>query len=297
MSPPASTEDAADLADPGPQEMTAFHWSTKDPGPGFGVEFTWDFGRGNDCVFLDATSSGPAASADDLNLYEFEDGTTGWGYGSSGDGLVSAHAGPLDTRAADDGGGGHASKGQAAVSGRFTYTWLLANAVADGSRYFHDPDTAAALSVTCVNPFRLMSANRLSIGLLLTDSNLDGGAGASAVFLAGTASGNVQDTASAEMAAPTVRLASGSFGTHAAVLAVETPDGRQEWQHMPTSPVAVGERPFFQDKSGPGRYSVTVDRAGADFEAFWFAAWGIDGPLDVAGSLARESAIDDPFDD
>lgn len=278
--------------------MTGFHWALRDPKPGLVVDFAWDVGEDNPCTLLLATRSGPALGADDLQLYELQDQPPQWGYGSSGDAEAAAHAGPVDTReSSEDDHGGHMDRSNGTFSGVFRYTWLLTNAQGGESRYFGDPSIAAGVSFTCTKPFTLAAARTGTIGMLLTDTSLSGGVGLSAWnFVAGTYSASIGDSASVDLASPQVRYGSGWFGTQATRVLVTTPQGEHEWTHAATNPIVTVPVTFLED-GAPGTYDVTVDRAGARFEAFWFAAWGVEGPLDLTGSLTSASVIDDPSDD
>lgn len=266
------------------------HWAFRESAPAMTFDLDIDFGSGNQCEILSASSgyideAGPTR----LTLYETAYGM-GWGMSSAGSGIVSAHAGDIDTRdvLAPSGQTGGASLSGGTFDGPIRVTSLLRGPQPWAENPYLPADVSYAISITCDEPFSV-SAARLGRSALLADAyNLDGGAGAE-VLVAGSA--NVQDQASLEFAEPIVRAVSDGFGYHGGQVVLDHPAGQATWTYTPA--VGLVQQPVVE--SGPGAYTFTVDQAGAYFEVIWVAAWGFDGPLDLVPGLSAASVIDSPF--
>ncbi len=284
--------EAVPLAVPDPLSgITSFHWASTEALPAFALEFVADFGEDNECDLESGSVSGPGVGPKGITIYE-QDGAVGWGAGSSGSGYGSAHAGPVDTRSVGSpSGGGSTLHGS---HGRFDGTWtitMLAQTVEPGESPFFTEEVASALSIECDQPFSLRDARASSEAVLFNEFNLAGGAGAEA-FLVGSA--GVGDQVAATMASSAVRVAAAGFGVQYADVEVASPSGGASWQFLPEAGVPVSDG-FHSLDDGPGGYSVTVDRAGAYFEAFWGGIWGLEPGYDLTANQRAESVIDSPF--
>lgn len=265
--------------------LTEFHWGLFEDAPALVLEVSVDFGDDNTCEVREGSARGPGPlGPGDLTLYE-----TGWGLSwssSSSGSLASAHHGDVDTRTDSSGSGASRGATWGSFEGPMTITFLGRN-LESGNDFVGG--ASITFTIECENPFSITSARGGSVVLLANESNLAGGTGAETP----EGSVNVQDAASQSFTAPVVRAAADGFGYQYASVTLEHPDGSEEWTWVPEAVVGLNEAQFFQ--GGPGDYTFTVDRAGAYVDAFWVAAWGLDGDVDLQANQLDKALIDSPF--
>ncbi len=268
--------------------LTSFHWALDGVVDDYALEFTVDFGKQNRCKTEVAIEDGGGLGPHLLSLLEARNSIS-WGSSGSGS-TAAAHAGTVDTRS-ESGGGGSSLSGQSGTfSGEQRFTYLVRNAQ-PSEHGFLLGNASIGFSVTCDSPFSIRDAQGGRQVMLLDPSNLGGGAGAE-VFLVGSA--DVLDTASKEFTAPKVRVGAGGFGVHAAHVTAAHPSGTEEWIWAPDMAASALPDTFIVDDTA-GTVSFTVEQAGVYFEAFWLAAWGFDGPIDLAANERSASVVESPF--
>lgn len=261
--------------------LTAFHFGIFEDLKALVLELQVDFGNDNECELRDGSASGPGPLGPrDLSLYESETGLS-WSMGSRGS-VASAHQGEIDTRTDGEGGSAGTSSTRGSFEGPMTLTYL-GRFLEAGNDFVGG--AAFTFSIECDAPFAILQAQGGTTLVLANEANLAGGTGAEATV----GSVNVQDQATADFASPRVRAAGDGFGFQAAMVRVQHPGGSADWMWTPVG----GEAQFLE--GGPGQYTFTVDRAGAYFEAFWLAAWGLDGDVDLAANRLDAALIESPF--
>lgn len=261
--------------------LTAFHFGIFEDLEALVLEVRVDFGDDNTCELRDGSASGPGpAGPRDLSLYESDTGLS-WSMGSQGT-LASAHHEEVDTRS--DGEGHSAGRGTmwGSFKGRMTLTYL-GQFLEAGNDFVGG--AAFTFSIVCDEPFAILAAQGGTSLVLVNEANLAGGTGAETPG----GSVNLQDQAKGDFASPRVRAAGDGFGYQAATVNVQHPEGSVDWEWTPVG----GEAQFLE--GGPGQYAFTVDRAGAYFDAFWLAAWGLDGEVDLSVNQLDEALIESPF--
>ncbi len=273
--------------------LTEFHWAFPELVENLTLEMAFNLNQENDCEVSRAFATRHIALGPNrLALAEIDGRLLGWHVGSSGSGLVSAHAGGTDTREFASGSmsaGLDVSRGVFSGELKLTFAALMWEGW-DSS--FLPENVSAGVSITCAKPFDVVGA-RASRAMLLADtSNLQGGIGAT-TFVAGSA--NIDDRLSANLPSRMVRATCAGFGLHAAQATLSYPEGEETWTLGPSfSVVSIpGEEKIVEGTAGS--YTFSVNQAGAYFEALWCAAWGLDIPVDLTQGLVPETVITSPF--
>lgn len=271
--------------------ITELHWASTEALPAFALEFRADFGKENRCEFLRGSASGAGAPGPrSISILESEWGA-GWSVSSSGSFPGAVHAGPIDTRTETAGGGSSLSGSSGTFAGEMRLTFLARDVAPAESPFFLEP-VSIAFSLTCDAPFSVFGVRGSSEAVLFDAQSMDGGAGAEA-FLVGGA--NAGDQVVAQPTSSAVRAAADGFGLHAGRLVLGHPGGEGEWLLLPDYLVNLAGSDLRSIEGGPGTYTATLDRAGAYFEAFWGAVWGLEDGMDLTEGLRAESVLESPF--
>lgn len=268
---------ATTTAPPAPDlsNRTVLHWATDAALGDTAFEVVVDFGRENRCeVASTAAGASHGGGTRSVFVWEHERGYA-WGAGGGGS-MVTAYAGPVDTRTLTDGPGHYASGSwsRGGFSGVVTLT-----RVALGVEPWDNSisgDKSLSLDIECEEPFSVLRARVGHEVLVASAESMQGGAGADA-YLAGSAM--VQATAGLRIDAPAARMMMGHFGDEAGRVVASHPDGETTW-----TTTALDSRLASLD-GGPGDYSFTVDRLGVRFEAFWLTAFGLADEVDLLAGL------------
>ncbi len=241
-SPTPDTEDATSAGWAAPLDFTG----------DIVIRFTIDFGEENHCQSLFAAASDNPEGGVRYRGQGAHFGTTSW---------QSQPATLHDDENIDSrdevqlgGGGGIRVSSTGPLSGVHNVSMTVFNAYAIDADS-DDPRHPLQWAVDCDNPIEITNKTAGLEAFGFTQRTMDG-TGASANAFVAAASVNIDGHANATFTEPDVALDWFSYGNLDGTLQIEGDDQTKEWDLSQTSSSSYS--------GGPGDYSITLDRTGAD---------------------------------